>query len=321
MPKVSGEPSSVQLVRDGGDPLALEFRSDSSARHARDQRGKVTVEVSSDVLFAFDRAKLGARADTQLDYVARRIKSETDGPVAITGYTDSKGSKSYNKELSKRRAEAVKGAVGERLAGTRITLTVAGKGEANPVAPNRRNGHDNPAGRKRNRRVEISYTRTVTRHTSPPPTSGAAEPSPDATTLGEPVTGGVPYTKGLRIQVTDLRRLSHGVLARFAVHNTSSKSVDLDQWARTPDDYAGGYADHYYGSEAYWVNLVDSSRTKYWVVADTESHCVCSFGLGDLGPGETKSAWAVVSPPPVGTAAVDVHFSGYGTVKNVPISG
>lgn len=58
-----------------------------------------------------------------------------------------------------------------------IEFEVAGKGEANPVAPNRKNGQDNPEG---NRRVEISYERTA-RQQPDEPTQPADTPSATAT--------------------------------------------------------------------------------------------------------------------------------------------
>ncbi|HET6868537.1 MAG TPA: hypothetical protein VFH80_21675 [Solirubrobacteraceae bacterium] len=38
-------------------------------------------------------------------------------------------------------------------------IITRGHGEADPVAPNTQNGHDNPAGRAQNRRVVISFAR------------------------------------------------------------------------------------------------------------------------------------------------------------------
>nr|SBO99429.1 Outer membrane protein [Nonomuraea gerenzanensis] len=114
---------------------------------------------AADVLFAFDKATLTGKARSRLELAAESLKAEAAGkPVAIDGYTDAKGSGSYNLELSRRRAQAVRAALAELVPGARFT--VAGHGEADPVAPNALpDGGDNPEGRAKNRRVEISFTR------------------------------------------------------------------------------------------------------------------------------------------------------------------
>jgi len=67
----------------------------------------------------------------------------------VEGYTDSKGSDTYNMDLSKRRANAVKNLLVQRgVAENRIE--VVGFGETMPVATN-----DTEAGRQKNRRVKI----------------------------------------------------------------------------------------------------------------------------------------------------------------------
>jgi outer membrane protein OmpA-like peptidoglycan-associated protein len=68
----------------------------------------------------------------------------------IEGFTDSTGSKDYNLELSRRRAESVKDhLVSLGVNGDRISTK--GYGERYPVASN-----DNPGGRQLNRRVEVT---------------------------------------------------------------------------------------------------------------------------------------------------------------------
>lgn len=67
----------------------------------------------------------------------------------IEGYTDCTGGADYNRELSDRRANAVRTSlVGMGISSDRITIH--GYGQASPVASN-----DTAAGRQSNRRVEI----------------------------------------------------------------------------------------------------------------------------------------------------------------------
>ena len=84
----------------------------------------------------------------------KKYIEEKNLKVSIIGYTDSKGTKSYNKELSLRRAESVE----ERLidlglSPERIIETV-GKGDSNPIASN-----DDEDGRAKNRRIEIKINK------------------------------------------------------------------------------------------------------------------------------------------------------------------
>lgn len=76
--------------------------------------------------------------------------------MRIEGHTDSKGSDSYSQEQSERRALAVKDWLVRQAGSTPARLTARGLGETRPVAPNTRpDGSDDPAGRQRNRRVEV----------------------------------------------------------------------------------------------------------------------------------------------------------------------
>jgi outer membrane protein OmpA-like peptidoglycan-associated protein len=103
----------------------------------------------SDVLFEFDKANLKAGAERSLAPVTEFLRENPKRTITIEGYTDSIGSDTYNMELSRRRADAVRdifiqgGISAERI-------TTRGLGEEYPVASN-----DTQAGRQQNRRVQI----------------------------------------------------------------------------------------------------------------------------------------------------------------------
>jgi len=108
------------------------------------------------VLFAFDSAELSARARQEIErmaYVLNHPQAATRR-VALEGHADAIGTDAYNLDLSRRRAESV--AVELVARGVRRDrLTVEGFGKRRPIAPNTTpDGHDNPAGRALNRRVE-----------------------------------------------------------------------------------------------------------------------------------------------------------------------
>lgn len=75
----------------------------------------------------------------------------------MSGHSDSVGDPGYNMTLSKKRAESVKAELETVLNGTNLQIEASGHGETKPVAPNEQAGKDDPRGRAKNRRVEITY--------------------------------------------------------------------------------------------------------------------------------------------------------------------
>lgn len=116
--------------------------------------GHTAVTINSDVLFEFDKATLTAAAEKTLGGLVPKLK-KAKGAIRVDGYTDGKGAPGYNLRLSKRRAAAVRTYLAGRLGGA--TIRAAGHGEADPIAPNTKNGKDDPKGRAKNRRVTLRY--------------------------------------------------------------------------------------------------------------------------------------------------------------------
>lgn len=117
---------------------------------------EVTVRISADVLFEFNRATLTGDARRRIAELAPRLR-DAKGTVRVSGHSDSVGDADYNRTLSERRAEAVKAELQDALKGTSLRIEAKGYGESKPVAPNESGGKDDPAGRAKNRRVEITY--------------------------------------------------------------------------------------------------------------------------------------------------------------------
>lgn len=107
------------------------------------------VMTLGDVLFDTGRAELNPGAARKLDQLSQFLTEHPDRRVQIDGFTDSVGTDSYNEDLSRRRADAVKSALMSRgVDSTRISTQ--GYGKAYPVADNNDSG-----GRQLNRRVEV----------------------------------------------------------------------------------------------------------------------------------------------------------------------
>lgn len=121
---------------------------------------ETTVSLAADTLFAFDSATLDPGATANLTRTADLVRKGGAGDIRIVGHTDAKGDDSYNLALSTRRAEAVATWLRTQQGLAGRTISVGGRGEAEPVAPNAKpDGNDDPDGRARNRRVVVVIPR------------------------------------------------------------------------------------------------------------------------------------------------------------------
>ncbi|MBI4340674.1 MAG: OmpA family protein [Candidatus Omnitrophica bacterium] len=124
----------------------------SEASVGYDERGLVTRMLDS-VLFDSGKAALRPGAGRVLEKVARVLQELPDQPIGVEGHTDNVPIKrsgwADNQALSVARANAVASALQQQgiAAGQ---MTTIGYGEEHPIASN-----DTPAGRQKNRRVEI----------------------------------------------------------------------------------------------------------------------------------------------------------------------
>jgi len=126
-----------------------EFQAQQSGR-------SLSMNLSGDVLFDYDKATLKPEAEQALKKVAVVLSQFPESKVTVEGYTDSKGSKPFNMQLSLARAQAVKDWLVKNGGVATTTIATKGFGEQYPIAPNKNtDGSDNPIGRALNRRVSI----------------------------------------------------------------------------------------------------------------------------------------------------------------------
>ena len=120
---------------------------------------EIRIDLAADVLFDFDKYTLRPAANESLKKVAQVAASYPEAPLLIEGHTDGKGTHPYNMTLSENRAAAVKNWLSGNGGVKTSRITTKGWGETKPVAPNSKpDGSDDPGGRQKNRRVEITLT-------------------------------------------------------------------------------------------------------------------------------------------------------------------
>ncbi len=146
---------NIEGIVSGMDGTVVDLNQTINDLGGKVEGNLLFIELSSDILFDFDKADIKSAAAETLRKVALIIKKKAEGPVSIIGYTDSKGSSEYNQKLSLRRAKATKKWLIEK-GGAKAKYRVEGRGESDPVAENTRpDGSDNPEGRAKNRRVDV----------------------------------------------------------------------------------------------------------------------------------------------------------------------
>jgi outer membrane protein OmpA-like peptidoglycan-associated protein len=108
--------------------------------------------VDEKVLFDTDKATVKPTAAEALKQISASITKRYPGKdVRVLGFADSKGDKSYNRELSEKRANAVKDYLVSTNKMPADHVSTEAFGEEQPVASNA-----TAAGRQENRRVEIA---------------------------------------------------------------------------------------------------------------------------------------------------------------------
>lgn len=159
-PTVDGGSSGLKL-RDGATlapakvlPIISVIESEGGDERREETSENLTFALQAEVLFGKDSAKLSGAAESRIAAVATEIKNQGAKKVRVFGFTDNLGSSAHGDVLSKQRAEAVHGVLEKELTEAGITYEIRGYGEQFPIADN-----SNEEGRKKNRRVEISFPR------------------------------------------------------------------------------------------------------------------------------------------------------------------
>jgi outer membrane protein OmpA-like peptidoglycan-associated protein len=126
---------------------------DQGEERQETSNSQITYALQADVLFGKDSARLNSSATARVRAIASDIKArQVASPIRVFGFTDNLGTYQHGKVLSKERADAVYKVLAQTLADG-YTFQVRGYSEDYPIADN-----SAEAGRRQNRRVEITFT-------------------------------------------------------------------------------------------------------------------------------------------------------------------
>ena len=103
------------------------------------------------VEFGLDKAEVRQTSYPDLERLAKEMRKYPSANLILEGHTDSTGAASYNKSLSKKRADAVKKVLVEEF-----NISTVGYGEEKPISDN-----GTSEGRAENRRVEAIMKATT----------------------------------------------------------------------------------------------------------------------------------------------------------------
>jgi outer membrane protein OmpA-like peptidoglycan-associated protein len=195
--QVSQPTAPIQTPGKIQEPKALQIPRGIKAIRQVDKNCEHRFVVGADTLFQFDKWNLTPQAEETLKVLGPMIEKESNHPISIEGHTDSIGTVDYNQQLSEKRAATVNQWLMDHkfLPGS---AAVSGYGKSRPIAANTNaDGSDNPAGRQKNRRVEIVVdtcnTAPLANTPKPGETAGAGtaavKSAPATQTPADPATG------------------------------------------------------------------------------------------------------------------------------------
>jgi len=122
-------------------------------------------------------------------------------------------------------------------------------------------------------------------------------------------------TPGVRVEVTELKRVSGGVLnLKIVMINDSDTKVGFGYSFADRDHEVIDF------NSIGGVHLIDAvGKKKYFVVRDSEKKCVCSSKLKDVLPKGRMNLWAKFPAPPDDVQKITVVIPHFQPMDDVPI--
>lgn len=149
-----GRPETARSARDAEEKDSDKDGIVDSKDNCSDTPAGATVDsrgcwVIKDLYFETGDSAIKARSLKNLDEVVRVMEKNPDLKLEVQGYTDNQGSAEFNRELSEKRAQAVRRYIVSKGV-DKDRISAKGYGIENPAASN-----DTAEGRAKNRRVEL----------------------------------------------------------------------------------------------------------------------------------------------------------------------
>ena len=151
----------------GGAMGSLIDAQERKLRKALEQSNSAVVEregnlikvlLKGDFLFNTNSFIVKPGLYSEIDRIAKILVMYPKTKIVVEGHTDSRGSESYNMNLSKNRAEAVQNLFIQKGV-NHNSISILALGETQPRLPN-----DTPEGRQMNRRVEVKISHIDEQH-------------------------------------------------------------------------------------------------------------------------------------------------------------
>jgi OmpA-OmpF porin, OOP family len=141
---------------------AAQSATDQVAKNVKEVESKIgnvdtyKLADSIEVTFKSGHFELDEESRGKLDALAAKVKDQKGYLLEIQGYTDDRGSESFNLQLSEKRAEVVKRYLATQHDIPLFRISMIGIGEAKPADDNK-----TKEGRAHNRRVEVRLLRSA----------------------------------------------------------------------------------------------------------------------------------------------------------------
>ncbi|MFC5829327.1 OmpA family protein [Nonomuraea insulae] len=273
--------------------ILLPSESLDKSEETADDGTDLRVNLSSDVLFAVDKATLTRRAQAVLARTGKLIDTSPATVVKVEGHADSSGNDAINDPLSQRRAQAVQRALTGLLSREGVRFQSRGYGSRRPLYSN-----DTEEGKRRNRRVTVTFAK--------PTSQPAAASNPPAPDTGELKATGKAEGQPIAMEVTGLRRLPGGLgLLTYTIANEGTAETWYNELHHAQDWESYKY------QAASNVRLTDAAARRQYLPGRLQvptddgatNYCACTDVSGvristeKFAPGQTRTFWGLFALP------------------------